>query len=73
MSQDQISKDPFPAGLNLFNRLTEIARSRGLLIYPRRCLAGLAGDHFLITSPLNSNQEETETLLHLLHRSLIDL
>lgn len=73
LTRNRASKDPFPAELNLFNKLTNMARSRGLLIYPRRCLNGLAGDHFLITPPLNINEEETDILLHLLDQSLVDL
>jgi adenosylmethionine-8-amino-7-oxononanoate aminotransferase len=67
------SKEPFPPELNLFSMITRMARSQGLLIYPRRCLDGRAGDHFLIAPPLNINQEETEMLLHLLDRTLSDL
>ncbi|MGD2130878.1 MAG: aminotransferase class III-fold pyridoxal phosphate-dependent enzyme [Lysobacterales bacterium] len=73
LTQNRESKQPFPVELNVFNRVTRIARSRGLLIYPRRCLDGRAGDHFLVTPPLNISQEEVVTLLDLLDCTLADL
>ncbi len=65
---------PFPAHLNLFAKLTELARERhGLLIYPRRTLNGIAGDHFLVAPPLNISEAEVDMLISLLDAALHDL
>jgi len=67
------TKTPFDAAKNVFSKVTEIAREKhGLLIYPRRSLNGLAGDHFLITPPLTITAEEIGIVLDLLDRTLID-
>jgi adenosylmethionine-8-amino-7-oxononanoate aminotransferase len=68
--QDRVSKIPFPAEANLFARVTALAREEGLLIYPRRSLDGLAGDHFLVCPPLNISGEEVSILLNRLSMAL---
>ncbi|UQG55368.1 MULTISPECIES: aminotransferase class III-fold pyridoxal phosphate-dependent enzyme [unclassified Marinobacter] len=67
---DPVTKSPFPAEANLFASVTALAKEEGLLIYPRRTLNGLAGDHFLITPPLNISESETTLLLKRLTRTL---
>ncbi len=67
---DPATKSPFPAEANLFASVTALAKEEGLLIYPRRTLNGLAGDHFLITPPLNISEHETTILLERLTRAL---
>jgi len=63
-------KTPFPAAANLFARVTALAKEEGLLIYPRRTLNGLAGDHFLVSPPFTITESETELLLERLARTL---
>ncbi|WP_108444682.1 aspartate aminotransferase family protein [Halomonas denitrificans] len=67
---DPVEKTPFPAEANLFARVTALAKEEGLLIYPRRTLNGLAGDHFLVSPPFTINESETELLLERLGRAL---
>jgi adenosylmethionine-8-amino-7-oxononanoate aminotransferase len=49
---DPVTKDPFPAAFKAFDRLTEEAYARGLIIYPRRSRGGYSGDHFLVAPPM---------------------
>lgn len=71
--QDRDTKEPWPAELNLFNKVTQIAKSKGLLIYPRRTLNGLKGDHFLVCPPLTITPAEIDTLIQLLDETLTEL
>lgn len=68
--QDLSSKAPFPAEANLFARVTALAKEEGLLIYPRRSLDGLAGDHFLVCPPLTISEQEVSLLLERLSVAL---
>lgn len=67
---DAERKTPFPASANLFSRVTALAKEEGLLIYPRRTLNGLEGDHFLISPPLTIAADEVDVLLERLGRAL---
>ncbi|MDX1466364.1 MAG: aspartate aminotransferase family protein [Halomonas sp.] len=67
---DPVEKTPFPAEANLFARVTALAKEEGLLIYPRRTLNGLAGDHFLVSPPFTISEHEIELLLERLGRAL---
>ncbi len=67
---DPVAKTPFPAEANLFARVTALAKEEGLLIYPRRTLDGLAGDHFLVSPPFTITADEVELLLERLGRAL---
>lgn len=49
---DQESKAPLPASLKAFDRLTEQAYRRGLIVYPRRSRGGYSGDHILVAPPM---------------------
>ncbi|MGG4773652.1 aspartate aminotransferase family protein [Paenalcaligenes sp. Me52] len=71
--QDRDTKEPWPAELNIFNKVTQIAKSKGLLIYPRRTLNGLKGDHFLVCPPLTITPAEIDTLIQLLDETLTEL
>ncbi|MFP4138408.1 MAG: aspartate aminotransferase family protein [Halomonas sp.] len=67
---DPVERTPFTAEANLFARATALAKEEGLLIYPRRTLNGLSGDHFLISPPFTISEDETELLLERLARAL---
>lgn len=70
--QDPATQQPFPALFNAFDKLTEVAKARGLLIYPRRCLNGLEGDHVLITPPLTVTASDIDDIIELFDQSLAD-
>ncbi|WP_321390139.1 aspartate aminotransferase family protein [Emcibacter sp.] len=71
--EDPETKTPFSASQNVFSKITEIAREKhGLLIYPRRSLNGLAGDHFLVSPPLTITADEIGIVLELLDKTLDD-
>lgn len=70
---DRDSKTPYPAEDNIFNEITRLAKARGLLVYPRRTLDGVRGDHVLITPPLTVTREEIDEILRLFDQSLADL
>ncbi len=70
--QNKATKEPFPASFNAFDKLTALAKARGLLIYPRRCLNGLAGDHVLITPPLTVTVADIDDIIALFDDSLAD-
>ncbi len=70
---DPTKHTPFPAELHVFNKITQLAKKRGLLIYPRRSLNGVKGDHVLITPPLTVTKAEIDQILHLFDLSLSDL
>lgn len=49
---DRTTKEPFPAAFKAFDRLTEAAYQRGLIIYPRRSRGGYSGDHLIVAPPM---------------------
>ncbi|MBA2778670.1 aspartate aminotransferase family protein [Billgrantia kenyensis] len=67
---DADSKAPFPAEQNRFALITVLAKEEGLLIYPRRTLDGVAGDHFLVTPPLTIDAAGIAELLTRLERAM---
>ena len=50
--------------------LTDTAYELGLIIYPRRSLNGLTGDHVLIAPPLIITEKEVGVLLDRLEAAL---
>lgn len=70
---DPVEKTPFPAQANLFAKATALAKEEGLLIYPRRPLDGLAGDHFLVSPPFTISESEVALLLKRLERAMARL
>lgn len=70
---DAAERTPFPVGWYVAHEATEIARELGLLVYPRRSLYGLGGDHVVLAPPLNINEAELEELLGLFSATLAEL
>jgi adenosylmethionine-8-amino-7-oxononanoate aminotransferase len=68
--RDRQARDPFPANWFVGLEVAEIARSEGVLIYPRRPIYGLYGDHFLVAPPLIVTREEVDELIRRLDRTL---
>lgn len=71
--RDRPQRRPFPSGWHVALEAKEIARRHGLLLYPRRSLFGLAGDHVLVAPPLIITREEIDDLIRRLDATLQDL
>jgi adenosylmethionine-8-amino-7-oxononanoate aminotransferase len=71
--QDKTNKTPFPADKHVFNVITRLAKARGLLVYPRRSLNGLLGDHVLISPPLTVTQQDVDEIVALFADSVAAL
>jgi adenosylmethionine-8-amino-7-oxononanoate aminotransferase len=71
--QDRLARSPFPPAWYVGLEATELARSHGLLIYPRRSLFGLSGDHVLIAPPLTIDRPGVDELLAAFRATLADL
>ena len=71
--RDRQERKPFPPKWYVAAEATEIARHHGLLIYPRRSLDGLAGDHVLIAPPLIIDETGIDELIVLLDLTLEEL
>ena len=61
--EDRITRQPFAAPLQIAQLLTDMAFQEGLIIYPRRSLNGLAGDHVLVAPPLIITADEVSEVL----------
>lgn len=70
---DPESLEPYPAELNVHERMTVLARRNGLLVYPRRSRGGWSGDHVLVAPPLIISEGEMEELLGRLQESVAEL
>lgn len=67
---DPVTKDPFPADFKAFDRLTEQAYARGLIIYPRRSRGGYSGDHFLVAPPMITTPSQVHEIIAILTDAL---
>ncbi|MEM7168544.1 MAG: aminotransferase class III-fold pyridoxal phosphate-dependent enzyme [Pseudomonadota bacterium] len=62
--QSRGSKEPFPAGCKLTDKIIQLAFENGLILYPCRGLVHEdEGDAFLIAPPLIISEEEIEILI----------
>lgn len=68
--QDRASKAPFPNATKMCEWITREAFARGLIVYPRRSINGLAGDHVLIAPPLIVTPDQIDEILDLLDETL---
>ncbi len=68
--RDRKTKEPFDPELNVNEMLADHAFAGGLIIYPRRPINGLSGDHVMIAPPLTAKRADIEKLLALLDRAL---
>ena len=57
------TRAPLPAAMRAFDRLTEQAYARGLIIYPRRSRGGYAGDHVLVAPPMITTPEQVGEIM----------
>lgn len=68
---DRDSKEPLPPGLKAFDRLTEQAYQRGLIIYPRRSRGGYSGDHILVAPPMITTPAQVGEIMDRLTDALV--
>ena len=68
--QDRDTRSPFPPEKGMNSLLTQEASKQGLIIYPRRPMNGLFGDHVLIAPPLIVSKEQVQEILRRLDRAL---
>jgi adenosylmethionine-8-amino-7-oxononanoate aminotransferase len=68
--QDRRRRKPFAPEENAHFRLTDAAYDEGLIVYPRRPIGGLRGDHIMIAPPLIITRAEIVELLERLDRAL---
>jgi adenosylmethionine-8-amino-7-oxononanoate aminotransferase len=68
--KDRDSRMPFPGKLQVNNMVTAAAFAEGLIIYPRKPINGLAGDHVLIAPPLTINSMQVDEILNRLDTAL---
>ena len=68
--EDRQTRRPFPAEINVSQQLTNTAYDEGLIVYQRRSINGLAGDHILIAPPLIVTEEQTDEIIGRLDRAL---
>ncbi len=61
--KDPVTKAPFPVSDNAGQLLTDIAFEQGLIVYPRRSINGMSGDHVLIAPPLIISEAEIDEIL----------
>lgn len=64
------TREPFAPNRNMAQALTDEAFKEGLIIYPRRCINGLTGDHVLVAPPLIITASEIDELVRRLDRAL---
>jgi adenosylmethionine-8-amino-7-oxononanoate aminotransferase len=68
--RDRRRREPFPPERNVHFLLTDAAYAEGLIVYPRRPINGLSGDHVMIAPPLIITHAEVQELLERLDRAL---
>jgi adenosylmethionine-8-amino-7-oxononanoate aminotransferase len=68
--KDSDTKDPFPVSADAGQLLADIAFEQGLIVYPRRSINGISGDHVLIAPPLIISKAEVNEILDRFERAL---
>jgi len=68
--RDRDTREPFPAEKDVNLLLTDEAYDEGLIIYPRRPINGLSGDHVLVAPPLIVNEDQVNEIIDRLDRAL---
>lgn len=68
--RDTETREPFPVTANAGQLLTDIAFEKGLIVYPRRSINGMSGDHVVVAPPLIVSETEIEEILDLFEKAL---
>ncbi len=67
--KDRDTREPFPPEKEVNMLLTDIACEEGLIIYPRKCINGLSGDHVLVAPPLIVHEDQVHEIVDRLDRA----
>jgi len=68
--QNAKTREPFPAERNVNLLIADEAYDEGLIIYPRKSMNGLKGDHFLVAPPLVITEAQCDEIIRRLDRAL---
>jgi len=69
--KDKNSREPFPPGENIAERIREAAMEEGVLTYPTQgCVDGLRGDHILLAPPFILTEQESARISSALQNAL---
>jgi adenosylmethionine-8-amino-7-oxononanoate aminotransferase len=58
------TREPLPVDANAAQLLTDLAFENGLIVYPRRSINGMSGDHVLVAPPLIVSDSEVDEILN---------
>jgi adenosylmethionine-8-amino-7-oxononanoate aminotransferase len=64
------TRRPFPPERDAYRVVTDAAFEEGLIVYPRRTIGGVMGDHVLIAPPLIVTEDQTADLLGRFERAV---
>lgn len=67
---DRGTWEPLPPAMNAYERITDLAYERGLIVYPRRTRGGFSGDHIMVCPPLIVSEAQIEEIMEPLTESL---
>lgn len=70
---DAKTKEPFPKEWAVGGKATGMARAHGLLIYPRRSIMGISGDHVSLAPPLIIDKAGVDEIITLLEATFTEL
>lgn len=70
MVADRETRAPLPAGMKAYDRLTEQAYRRGLIVYPRRSRGGYSGDHVIVAPPMITTPAQVGEIVERLDAAL---
>ena len=71
--QDAASKTPFPRNVNVTQKMVEMAKGKGMLVYPAGAgQDGINGDSIIISPPLTITNKEMDELVQLLKETFQD-
>ena len=60
---DRDTREPLPVSADAGKLLTDIAFEQGLIVYPRRPINGISGDHVIIAPPLIVSEAEVNEII----------
>jgi adenosylmethionine-8-amino-7-oxononanoate aminotransferase len=60
---DRETWETLPPEMNAYERVTDLAYERGLIVYPRRTRGGLEGDHIMVCPPLIVTEAQIDEII----------